>query len=95
MSSASSVVLAGFVLLVLIAVPQAFLSSRKTIYPGFIMPTLFLGFSGYYLYRDLYIYKPYPSMQEGMFMTLGLIGFGISAVTLVVCRLVAARRKQA
>ncbi len=75
-------------MLIVIVVPQAILSSRRNIFPGFIMLTLFLGFSGYYLYKDLYVYKPYPSMQDGMFMTFGLIGAGISIITLVICRLV-------
>ncbi len=88
MSSWSSVILVGVILLSVIVVPQAILSLRKEIFPGLIIPTLFLGFSGYYLYKDLYVYKPYPSMQEGMFMTFGLIGLVVSIITLVVCRLV-------
>ncbi len=88
MSSWSSVILVGVILLIVIVVPQAILSFKRNIFPGLIIPTLFLGFSGYYLYKDLFIYKPYPSMQEGMFMTLGLIGFGVSIIALVVCRLV-------
>ena len=88
MSSWSSVIIVGVILLIVIVVPQAILSLRRNIFPGLIIPVLFLGFSGYYLYKDLFIYKPYPSMQEGMFMTFGLVGFGVSAITLVVCRLV-------
>ena len=88
MSSWSSVILVGLVLLIVIILPQAILSSRRNIFPGYIIPTLFLGFSGYYLYKDVFVYKPYPSMQEGMFMTFGLIGFGVSVITLVFCRLI-------
>jgi hypothetical protein len=51
------------------------------------MPVLFLILAGYNLYKSS-IYNPYPTMQEGMLMTFGIMGFGISAVTLVICRIV-------
>ncbi len=66
---------------------QVFLSTRKGVALGFILPILFLTLAGYNLYKSLFVYNPYPTMAEGMYMTLGLIGFGITLVTLIICML--------
>ena len=72
---------------------QVLLTTRKQRVLGYIMPGLFLILAGYNLYKSLYVYIPHPTMAEGMFMTFGLIGFGISSVTLVVCRIIEGRNR--
>ncbi len=88
MSAGSNIFVIGAILLLLIIGVQAVLSAKKRIAFGYIMPALFLILAGYNLYKSLFVYNPYPTMQEGMLMTFGMIGFGISAVTLVICRII-------
>ncbi len=78
----------GATVLFLIIGIQVLLATRKQRVLGYVMPTLFLILGGSNLYKSLYVYNPYPTMAEGMYMTFGLIGFGISTVTLVVCRMI-------
>ena len=84
----SNLAVVGLLVLIVLVLPQAVLSTRRSMVPGIVMPAFFLLFSGYYLYLDVFVAKPYPTMGPGMLMTFGLIGFGVSAITLVVCRLI-------
>lgn len=88
MSIGSNIVVVGVTVLILIIGTQVLLTTRRQKALGYILPTLFLLLAGYNLYKSLYVYNPYPTMAEGMYMTFGLIGFGISTVTLVVCRMI-------
>ena len=83
----------GATVLFLIIGIHVLLSTRKQRVLGFVMPTLFLILGGSNLYKSLYVYNPYPTMKEGMLMTFGLLGFGISAVTLAVCRVIEKRSR--
>ncbi|NMB42167.1 MAG: hypothetical protein GX996_09560 [Firmicutes bacterium] len=78
----------GLVFFIMLVAVQAFMSTRKYKALGYVIPMLFLILAGFNYYKSLYVYNPYPTMAEGMFITLGLVGFSIAAITLVVCRLV-------
>ncbi|MGI6130148.1 MAG: hypothetical protein ACOYEO_08710 [bacterium] len=88
MSIGSNIFVVGVTVLILIIGIQALLVTRKQRVLGYLMPAAFLYLAGYNLYKLLYVYNPYPTMAEGIYVTFGLIGFGISTVTLVVCRII-------
>lgn len=56
-----------------------YLSRKKSLYLGLILPTISLSIAIYNFIKPMIVYNPYPTMKEGMYMTffggLSIIGF--------------------
>ncbi len=72
---------------------QLFLSSRRLRLLGYILPAFSLFLAAYNLYKSLFVYNPRPTMAEGIFLSLGLFGFAVSTLTLLIHKLYQGRRK--
>lgn len=78
---------------IVIVILQIFLSLRKVIIPGCLLPALFLLISVYFWYRSSYVRVPHSNMANAFYQTGGMIGFLINTVILIVCRVVLLVRK--
>lgn len=61
-----------------------YLSKKKQIYLGLILPVITLSIAIYNYLKPIYIYNPRPTMKEGIYMTffgsLSIIGFIIFGI---------------
>lgn len=92
-AAGNSLILIGIIVFIFLIVVQVFLSTRKNIVFGFIMPLIFLIIAGYNLYMEFFPYNPYPTMKRGMYETLGFSGFLVSLVILLISRMIIRRHK--
>lgn len=82
MQMISSVFLMGLVLFIgLYFYGVIYLSKKRKLYLGLILPSIFACFAMYNLIKPMVVYNPFPTMKEGIYMTffgaLSLIGYFI------------------
>jgi|GEM_PF-6927226 len=86
MTSSSNILFIAIIFIVLVVVIQAGFSIKKGLISGLILPFVFLLIFLYNLIKPMLIPNPYSTMEEGMLMTLGIIGFTITIITLVIVK---------
>ena len=79
-------IVVGMLFLLIVSLQLLLLTQKKKML-GYILPAYFLFLAAYNLYKSLFVYNPYPTMAEGMLMTLGLFGFAVSGITLIIFRI--------
>lgn len=87
----SSIIIFGLILLIALLIIQVVLSTRKNIVLGLIIPLIFLITVGYNIYIEFFIYNPHPTMKRGTYETLGIGGFLLSLIILLISRMIMRR----